>query len=299
MKEESKTFVSARRAGRKGFALMLTSLMMIFIASLMGMAVDAGVLFAIRGRLSASVEGAASAASRSVNMGGSTARVNAGATDAARQFLKADFPDRYLGIDPARTKVTAAFTPQLLDHRKTGRLQIAVRAEVAAPVYFMRVLGVPTVPVSVEGKASRRNLVVIAAPDSASSIAMRRLAGFFGPYDHVGTAGKETDPAAALQSAHREIQRIGQKQALNVIVLVIGEAVSVKAAAVREAAARIQRDPDYRVHIHVAFVRSRGSPGQPNTGQAEGFSSQSTDVQESGEALANAAVTVLRLSQAQ
>ncbi len=51
-----------RRARQKGFALILTSLMMVFIVSLMGMAVDAGVLFAIRGRLSSAVDAAALAA---------------------------------------------------------------------------------------------------------------------------------------------------------------------------------------------------------------------------------------------
>ena len=201
-----------RRARQKGFALILTSLMMVFIVSLMGMAVDAGVLFAIRGRLSSAVDAAALAAGRGVNLGTNTADANTKATQAAVRFLKANFPDTYLGIDPAQTNLTADFSLTMEANKPTGLLQIAVRAEVAAPVYFMKFWGVPRVPVSVEGKASRRNLVLIMVLDRSASMGSRLTASgtlpatlpanatscegmvfsagqmpdFFSPYDNVG-----------------------------------------------------------------------------------------------------------------
>ena len=201
-----------RRARQKGFALILTSLMMVFIVSLMGMAVDAGVLFAIRGRLSSAVDAAALAAGRGVNLGNDTADANTKATQAAVRFLKANFPDTYLGIDPAQTNLTADFALTMQANKPTGLLQISVRAEVAAPVYFMKFWGVPRVPVSVEGKASRRNLVLIMVLDKSSSMGSRLTASgtlpstlpanatscegmvfsagqmpdFFSPYDNVG-----------------------------------------------------------------------------------------------------------------
>ena len=167
---------SSRRARQKGFALVLTSLMMVFIVSLMGMAVDAGVLFAIRGRLSSAVDSAALAAGRGVNLGTSASEANAKATEAALRFLKANFPDNYLGIDSSQTQLTADFALSMQANKPTGLLQIGVRAEVAAPVYFMKFWGIPKVPVSVEGKATRRNLVLIMVLDKSSSMGTRLTA---------------------------------------------------------------------------------------------------------------------------
>jgi Flp pilus assembly protein TadG len=186
--------------------------MMVFIVSLMGMAVDAGVLFAIRGRLSSAVDSAALAAGRGVSLGSSSADANAKATQAALRFLNANFPDNYLGIDPTQTNLTADFALSMQANRPTGLLQISVRAEVAAPVYFMKFWGIPKVPISVEGKASRRNLVLIMVLDKSSSMGSRssavgtlpttlasnatscegmvfaagQMPDYFSPYDNIG-----------------------------------------------------------------------------------------------------------------
>src|SRR5262245_15685685 len=127
-----------RRARQKGFALVLTSLMMVFIVSLMGMAVDAGVLFAIRGRLSSAVDSAALAAGRGVSLGSTNSDANTKATQAALRFLNANFPQNYLGIDSSQTSLSADFALSMQSNKPTGLLQITVRAEVAAPVYFMK-----------------------------------------------------------------------------------------------------------------------------------------------------------------
>lgn len=209
---QAKNDRSRARARQKGFALMLTSLMLVFIVSLMGMAVDAGVLFAIRARLSAAVDSAALAADRGVSLGANLSDANSKATEAAKRFLKANFPDGYLGIDSAQTQLNADFALQTEANKPTGILQIKVRAQVAAPVYFMKFWGVSTVPVTVEGRASRRNLVLIMVLDKSSSMGSRLTASgtlpttlpanasscegmvfaagqmpdFFSPYDNVG-----------------------------------------------------------------------------------------------------------------
>ena len=221
-----------RRASQKGFALVLTSLMMVFIVSLMGMAVDAGVLFAVRGRLSAAADSAALAAARGVNHGLTAADANAKATDAATRFLKANLPDRYLGIDPAQTSLAATYELSMDGNKPTGLLQVNVHAEVAAPVYFMRFWGVSNVPVSVEGKATRRNLVLIIVLDKSASMGNRmtapgtlpasspqqatscesmvsaasQMADYFSPYDSVGlvsfdsTASKDFPASTTFKS---------------------------------------------------------------------------------------------------
>lgn len=254
--------------------------MLVFIVSLMGMAVDAGVLFAIRARLGAAADSAALAAGRGVNLGATASEANAKAAEAAMRFLKANFPDGYLGIDSAQTQLKAEFALQTHASKPTGILEIKVRAQVAAPVYFMKFWGVSTVPVTVEGRATRRNLVLMMVLDKSASMGSRFTEGgtlpatagpnvsacegmvfaagqmpdFFSPYDHLGmvsyhdtafvdfpaTSGfkgagagglkqkigqlacgnsNNTNTTAGLEAAYQEIQRIDQKQALNVILL--------------------------------------------------------------------------------
>lgn len=251
------------RNRQRGFALALTVFMMAFIVSVMGMAVDAGVLFSIRSRLSAAADSAALAAAREVSHGSSIADANGQAADSALRFLKAGFPANYLGVDPAHTLVSTSFTRSMEAGRPTGQLLISVHAEVAAPVYFMKLWGVARVPVSVEGKAVRRNLVVVMVLDrSTAAMGAAKMPGYVSPYDSVGAVSFPSAPvikgpgpdnpnlAAALETAYREIRRVDQKLAANVVLLVSTGATDLtgRNTAIGQAK-RLRDDPNYRIRI--------------------------------------------------
>jgi len=173
-----------------------------------GLAVDAGTMYVIKGRLSSAADAAALAAGRSVNLASSVAAASLAAQATATQFFNANFPSGYLGTG-AMNLTTPSFTQQLDSNGlPNGILNIAVTASVPAPTYFIRVLNIfpflphvaNTITVSATGTASRRSTVMILVLDKSISMntpttptacdamisAAQSFITNFSPYDTIG-----------------------------------------------------------------------------------------------------------------
>ncbi len=164
--------------GRRGFALLLTSLMMAVLVSVMGLAIDAGMLFVVRSRLGAAADSAALAAGRGVSLGTSISAATTNATASAVRFMDANFPAGYLGtgVGSNRTVSTGFHLQTDAAGNPNGVLLVSVDAMVHSPVYFMRFWGVNSVPVRVTGTVTRRNLVLMLILDESSSMGSRQTA---------------------------------------------------------------------------------------------------------------------------
>jgi hypothetical protein len=185
---------------RRGFILLTHALMMFFTIAMIGLAVDAGTMYVIKGRLSSAVDAAALAAGRSVNLGSTVTAAAAAATATATQFFNANFPNGYLGTG------TMALTPPTFTQEvdssgnPNGILDIVVAATVPAPTYFMQVFGITKVNVAATGTATRRGTVMMIVLDVSSSMnttptpsactvmtqAVQQFITNFSPYDTIG-----------------------------------------------------------------------------------------------------------------
>src|SRR5580704_8966229 len=76
----------------KGVSLLLATLSLVFIVPMMGLFVDVGILYAVKARLQASVDGAALAAARALNLGQSTDDQATNAKQNALNWFYANFP---------------------------------------------------------------------------------------------------------------------------------------------------------------------------------------------------------------
>lgn len=145
---------AGRTARQKGVTLILTVAMMGVILPIVGLAVDASLLYAVKARLSAAADAGALAGARSLNRGADLASQAASATSTATAFFNADFPDGYLMTSNRTLAVAVAESAY---RTRTVRLD----ASVDAPAYFMRMLGFSSTTVRVAGMASRRDVNVI------------------------------------------------------------------------------------------------------------------------------------------
>jgi Flp pilus assembly protein TadG len=185
---------------RRGFILLTHAVMLLFTIAMVGLAVDAGTMYVIKGRLSSAVDAAALAAGRSVNLADTVAAAATAATATATQFFNANFPNGYLGTGTVNL-TTPTFTQQTDSNgNPTGILSIAVSASVPAPTYFMRIFGINSVTVASSGTASRRGTVMILVLDISTSMntpttptacaamisAAQSFITNFSPYDTVG-----------------------------------------------------------------------------------------------------------------
>jgi Flp pilus assembly protein TadG len=184
---------------RRGFILLTHALMLFVTIAMIGLAVDAGTMYVIKGRLSSAVDAAALAAGRSVNLASSVAAASAAATATATQFFNANFPNGYLGTGTMNL-TTPTFTQEVDGFgNPNGILDIAVNASVPAPTYFMQIFGIRTVTVTGTGTATRRGTVMILVLDISSSMnsgsptacsqmksAAQQFITNFSPYDTIG-----------------------------------------------------------------------------------------------------------------
>jgi hypothetical protein len=184
----------------RGFILLTHCIMIFFTLGMVGLAVDAGTVYVIKGRLSSAVDAAALAAGRSVNLANTVAAATTAAQNTATQFFNANFQSGYLGTGTV-SLTTPTFTQEVdANGNPNGVLDIAVTATVPAPTYFMQLFGMTTVNVSGSGTASRRSTVMMLVLDVSTSMmtpttptacdamlsAAETFITNFSPYDTIG-----------------------------------------------------------------------------------------------------------------
>lgn len=156
-------FSAARRGRRRGFAIILTAMMLTFLVPMVGLVIDVGLMYSIRARLSAACDAAALAAARSLAVGITLADQEATAKARAAAFFRANFP---VGMLETRDQTVGVEVTEASNLVRT----VTVSGSVAAPVYFMQMLGVPRTYVVAEGAASRRDVNVMLVLDRSGSL---------------------------------------------------------------------------------------------------------------------------------
>lgn len=148
---------------QKGFVVLVTALSMMMVIPVVGLAIDASFLYAVRAKLSAATDAASLAAARSLNVGLTLAEQEAEARARALAFFHANFPDGYLATTNKQVRIAIAETAY-----RTRTVEVA--ATVDAPVFFMRVLGFTEPTIAASGRASRRDVNLMLVLDRSGSM---------------------------------------------------------------------------------------------------------------------------------
>lgn len=145
-------------------AIVITAIMLVFVIPVVGLAIDAAVLYTIKARLQTAVDAGAVAAARTLNKGLTLAEQAGNAQAKATAYFFANFPEGELGA----TNVTVP-TP---DVSESGfrRRTVTVTGQAMAPTYFMRVFGYTRTPVRATGTATRRDVNIIMVMDRSGSM---------------------------------------------------------------------------------------------------------------------------------
>jgi Flp pilus assembly protein TadG len=150
---------------RKGFAVILTTLSLVLLVPMVGLAIDVSVLYMIRSKLSAAVDAAVLAGAQSLANGGDASTQRANAQDAATRFFNANFPSGYWGT------TSVSFAPPVIDDTSAVNYRtVSATASATAPLYFLRVFGTDATTVSTSAQAGRRDALVMLVLDRSSSM---------------------------------------------------------------------------------------------------------------------------------
>ena len=151
--------------GRKknGFAILVTVASIMMVIPIVGLAIDAGFLYAVKARLSAATDAAAIAAGRSLSKGLTISEQETTAQNRARAFFEANFPAGYFNTIQRNTTVTVAETAY-----RTRTVFVETSAEVG--LFFMRIFGRDSSTIRAQGRASRRDVNIMLVLDRSGSM---------------------------------------------------------------------------------------------------------------------------------
>ena len=151
-----------------GATLVLGIFSLVFIIPMVGLTVDAAVLYVVRSQLQAAVDGAALAAARALNLGANAnVQATSGKQNAVNWFY-ANFP---AGSWASSNTVLSTSNVTVADDPNNAYLRtVTIAATTSAPTYFMRWFGVNSVTVAATGTASRRDVVIMMVLDRSGSM---------------------------------------------------------------------------------------------------------------------------------
>jgi Flp pilus assembly protein TadG len=168
--------------------MIMFSLMLPFVlVPMVGLAIDATMLFSVKAKLQAAVDGGAIAAAQSLNSGLTFAVQQAAAQKAADQFLKANMVvsgaitgyngywganNLQDGYNTATGTATCSATACIAAAQDptNKRTTITMAATVQVPLLFMRIFGFSSGTVCATGQAARRDVVLVLVIDRSSSM---------------------------------------------------------------------------------------------------------------------------------
>ena len=149
---------------RQGIVMLMFGALMLFVLlPAVGLAVDMGVAYAAKARLQSASDGAAIAATRSLNRGLNMSERQTVASETAQRFFAANLQNGWLGLSNPVATVTFPAAPP-----KTTAVQ--VDASVQLPTYFLRVLGTTSMTLRTTSGASRRDINIMLVLDRSGSL---------------------------------------------------------------------------------------------------------------------------------
>jgi Flp pilus assembly protein TadG len=160
---------SPNRKKQRGAAIILLTLMLTTVLlPMVGLGIDGALLYIVKAKLSAAVDGGAIAAARSLSAGLTFDSQKTAAELTAQQFVKANFPNGFWNT----SNLTFPTPIEVKEDTSTSvkRRTVAITANVDVPLIFMRILGHNKATVSAYGKAARRDVRLVLVLDRSSSM---------------------------------------------------------------------------------------------------------------------------------
>ena len=161
--------IRERRNGEKGASLFVTVAALVWIViPMLGLFIDLGILYSVKARLQAAVDGAALAAARALNLGQDTSAQAASAQQNAVNWFYANFPN---GNWATYSTVMTTSNVSVVDSPSSANLRVVtVTASTDVPTWFMKYLGFNFTNLTATGQASRKDMVAMLVLDRSGSM---------------------------------------------------------------------------------------------------------------------------------
>jgi Flp pilus assembly protein TadG len=164
--------ILCKKRPERGAAIILFTVLVAFvIMPIMGLGIDASIQFWIKAKLSSAVDSAALAAARSLNVGNTILSQTAAAQAVGRQYFAANFPPGTLGTTVFGGQDSGyPSSPTITILAPSNYITVTVTAQVSAPLYFLRLLHLPSGTIAATSQTTRRNANIMLVLDRSGSM---------------------------------------------------------------------------------------------------------------------------------
>jgi Flp pilus assembly protein TadG len=154
----------------RGISMIFTAMTLVFIVPMVGLAIDAGILYTVKGKLQMAVDAASLAAARALSRGNDDGSQQSNARAVAQEYVLLNFPSGYFNVGtPTFGSGNSGIS---IDESVANQRSVSVTAYVNAPLYFLRWLGTNNTTVSATATAVRRDVNVVVVMDRSGSLAI-------------------------------------------------------------------------------------------------------------------------------
>jgi Flp pilus assembly protein TadG len=166
--------MNKHKQAQRGFALILTSIMLIILIPVIGLAIDVTLLYVDKARLQGAVDGAALAAARSLSRGNDdpTQQINAKKAAATSVFL-----NYYNGSTFTNSVTVSQATDVTIDESVANQRTITVTAHANIATLFMQWLHFTSTNVNASSTVTRRDVNIAMVVDRSGSLALTGSCG--------------------------------------------------------------------------------------------------------------------------
>ncbi len=147
------------RTNQKGIAIIATAISLVVLIPVLGLGVDAAMLWSARTKLHSACDVAASTTARNLGFGATLPDQVAYATSRGEAFFQANF-------DPAVFRAAPLIPVIRIVETTKSNLAISASARVNIPLYFMRFLGTQATEVQASSILNRRNVDLVLSLDT-------------------------------------------------------------------------------------------------------------------------------------
>ena len=157
---------------RKGFAAIATTIMLVILIPVFGLAIDVTLLYVDKTRLQGAVDGAALAGAESLARGTSDSAQIAAAVGAAAQYVFLNYPSSFFFTNSVTVTqdATGKTGDVTIDETVANQRTVAVTGHANVPTLFMRWLNFTSTNVKASATVTRRDVNIVLVVDRSGSL---------------------------------------------------------------------------------------------------------------------------------
>ena len=156
------------RRAQQGIAVIATSIMLVILVPIMGLALDVTLLYVDKTRLQGAVDGAALAGAEGLARGTNDAAQQTSAKQAAAAYVFLNYPSTFFFTNSVTVNQTTDVT---IDETVANQRTVQVTAHANVPTLFMRWLNFTSTNVNASATVTRRDVNIVIVMDRSGSLA--------------------------------------------------------------------------------------------------------------------------------